>query len=290
MTIQHYNYILLIRRPPKNKYIMQKRLHFKKLTFGVCDNLIDLLIWQIALVGTSIGKSGPRGIHDAFREADQILSQINHKTLAATWYQLRKKKLLTYIKRKNVYNPQITDYGRKRIEETTPCYHKKRPWDKRIYLITYDIPEKSRKKRDKLRRFLIQLRCKLIQESVFLTPYNPRELIHNFDKKYEIPGTIIVSDVGRDGGIGETDIKDLLVNLYSLTKINERYEIFIKNTKRKNDKRMLLFEYLSILKDDPQLPFELLPKGWLGEKANGFYITIKKDYIFSVRGRLSKNI
>lgn len=269
---------------------MQKKLQFKKLTYGVCGNLIDLLIWQIALVGASIGKSGPRGIHEAFREADQLLSQINHKSLAATWYQLRKKNLLKYQKRQNIFNPEITVYGRKRLEKVIPGYDKKRPWDKRIYLVTYDIPEKYRKKRDLLRHFLSQLKCKMIQESIYLTPYNPRELINAFVIKNKIPGTIIVSDVGQDGGIGESDIKDLLVNLYSLGKLNDRYDNFIKNTKRKNDKRMLLFEYLSILKDDPQLPFELLPKGWFGEKANGLYIMIKRDYIFSMRGRLGINI
>lgn len=272
------------------KYIMKSTKVLKKVTYGLCGSLVDLLIWQIALVGASVGKTGPRGVREAFREADEILSKVNHKTLAATWYQLRKKNLLTYKKRQNIYNPQITGHGQKRLEKVIPCYHKKRPWDKRIYIITYDIPEKSRKKRDKLRRFLMQLKCKLIQESVFLTPYNPRELINIFVNNYDIPGTVIVSDVGKDGGVGEIDIKDLLVKIYLLEKLNERYENFIKNTKRENDKRMMLFKYLSILKDDPQLPFELLPKGWQGDKAYEIFEKIKKDYIFSMRGRLGKNI
>lgn len=254
----------------------------RKVTSKVCGSLLDLLLWHTALVGSSVGKTGPRGIHEAFREADEILQKVNYKTLSSTWYQLTKKRLLTYKKRKNIIIPEITNFGKKRLLQKFPEYHQKRPWDRKIYLITYDIPTSSNTKRSKLRRFLNQIGCKLLQESVYLTPYNPRQLIRTFDDKYKIPGTIIISDIGQDGGIGEIDIKDLLVKLYALEKLNERYENFIKNEKRKNDKRMLLFEYLSILKDDPQLPFELLPKGWQGKKAYETYEKIKKEYILSL--------
>lgn len=261
---------------------MNRKSLVKEITYGVCGSLIDLLLWQIFLVGASFGKSGPRGVHQAFQEADESLQGINHKTLAATWYQLTKKKLLTYHKRNNLYSPEITEFGQKRLKETLPHYHKRRPWDKRIYLITYDIPEKSHTKRDIFREFLKQMDCKLLQESTWLTPYNPRLLVKEFINKHKVPGAIIISDVGRDGGIGEENIQDLLVRLYSLEKLNERYEKFIRNIEEKNNTlRNLLFEYLSILKNDPQLPFLLLPKGWLGVKAYELYEKSKKEYILS---------
>jgi len=252
----------------------------KKITVGVCDSLVDFLIWYTALLGASIGKSGPAGVHQAFREADEFLEKVNHRTLASTWYQLTRKKLITYKKRENLYSPSVSEFGKKRLEETIPQYHKKRPWDGKIYLITYDIPEKANLKRDKFRYFLRKLGAKLLQESIFLTPYNPRQLINEFVQKYKIPGAIIVSDVGKDGGIGETSLQDLLMRLYDLEKLNERYETFMKNAQKKEKPiQYLLFEYLSILKDDPELPFELLPKGWLGEKAYILYERLKAKYI-----------
>lgn len=254
----------------------------RKVTSKVCGSLIDLILWEIALVGASVGKNDPRGVHEAFREADEILQRVNHQTLASAWYYLIKKQLLSYKKRENITTCEITNFGKKRLLQKFPEYHQKRPWDRKIYLVTYDIPTSSNTKRSKLRRFLNQIWCKLLQESVYLTPYNPRELIRIFDNKYKIPGTIIISDIGQDGGIGEIDIKDLLVKLYALEKLNQKYENFIKNAKRKSDKRMLLFEYLSILKEDPQLPFELLPRGWQGEKAYETYKKIKKEYILSL--------
>lgn len=255
----------------------------KGITFNVCGTLIDLLLWQIALVGVSVGKTGPRGVHEAFRQADEILQKVNHQTLASAWYQLTKKRLLTYKKRENIITAEITDFGKKRLLQKLPQYHMKRPWDKKIYLVTYDIPTGANTKRNKLRRFLNQIGCKLLQESVYLTPYNPRQHIGDFAKQNKIPGTIIISDVGSDGGVGETNIKDLLVKLYSLESINDRYEDFINKGKKKTlPHKNLLFEYLSILKDDPQLPFDLLPNGWSGEKAYETYKEVEIDYIFSL--------
>lgn len=254
----------------------------KKVTYGVCGSIIDLLIWQVALVGASFGKYGSRGVNQAFSEADEILENFNHHTLSVIWHQLTKKRLITYQKRQNLYSPEITKFGKKRLQETFPEYHKNRPWDKRIYLITYDIPESDHKKRDRFRIFLKRIGTKLLQESTFLTPYNPRQLINEFVNKSRVPGTIIVSDVGSDGGVGETSIQNLLVKLYSLEKLNDRYEEFIKKGQLKEARlRYLLFEYLSILKDDPQLPFELLPKDWLGEKAYSLYEKLKEKYIYT---------
>lgn len=259
---------------------METKRFIKKATWNICGSVIDLLIWQIALVGASVGKTGPRGVHEAFREADEILKNINHQTLASTWHQLTKKRLLTYKKNNNLYSPEITEFGRKRLLENFPTYQKIRPWNKRIYLIIYDIPEKYRTKRDRFRWFIKRIKTVLLTESTFLTPYNPRQLINEFVRKYKIPGTIIVSDIGSDGTIGETIIQDLLVKLYSLEELNDRYDTFIKNTKEKNKPvQSLLFEYLSILKDDPQLPFSLLPKGWLGDKAYLSYEELRRLYV-----------
>ena len=235
----------------------------KEITSGVFGSLVDIILWQIFLVGASIGKSGPRGISQAFREADEMLEKINHNTLSSTLHQISKKGYVVYKKRDGLYNFEISEFGKKRLSQNMPTYLVKRPWDQKIYIISYDIPEESHKKRDIFRNFLKRINCKLLQESVWLTPYNPRQLINELIKDKKIPGTIIVSDVGKDGGIGETRLGDLLVSLYSLGEINDRYEIFLNKAKvKKKYAKLMLIEYLSILQDDPQLPFEVLPSWW----------------------------
>lgn len=259
---------------------MGDRLSIKKLTYKVFGSLTDLLLWHIYLTGASIGKSGPRGITQAFREANEMLEKVNHQTFASIWYRLKKKRLITYEKRSNLYNPIITTFGKKRLAESLPTYHKTRPWDRKIYIISYDIYETAHQKRNKFRKYLQDLGCKKLQESVWLTPYNIRELLNEFIKKYNIPGTIIVSDVGKDGGIGETSIIDLITKLYNLENLNEKYEAFIRETKgQKRSVQYLLFEYLSILKEDPQLPFELLPPKYLATKAHSLFENLQNNYI-----------
>lgn len=255
---------------------MGKELSIKKISFEVFGSLADLLIWQIALVGVSFGKTnGPRGVYQAFQEADEILSKVNHHTLAATWHQLFKKRLLTYKKRENLYSVEITKFGLRRLKSHIPNYLKKRPWDRKVYLITYDVPEQEGNKRYLLRSVLKRLGAASLQESVWLTPYNPRKILNDFVEEYKIKASIIVSDIGKDGGIGETDLRDLLVKVYRLEELNDRYEEFIKKTRSGEiNSKYLLLEYLSILKDDPQLPFELLPSGWFGHKAYEQYLKL----------------
>lgn len=254
----------------------------KKVTYNVAGSLLDFLIWQMALVGSSVGKTGSKGVNEAFREADEILENINHRTLASAWKNLFNKELVTFKKRGNLYSASITDYGKKRLKEVFPQYQKERPWDNKIFLITYDIPEKARAKRNALRYYLFKINSRLLQESTFINPYNPRELVSQFVEKHKIPGTIIISDIGKDGGVGETTIQDLLIKVYSLDKLDERYKEFLNNTKNSKFTLIkLLFEYTAILKDDPQLPFRLLPIGWLGEKAYLKYEDLKKKYIYT---------
>jgi len=65
--------------------------------------------------------------------------------------------------------------------------------------------------------------------------------------------------------------------VYNLSGLNSRYINFIEDVKNKTivSKEQLLFTFLSILKDDPQIPFDLLSEDWVGDKA---YVLFK-DYL-----------
>lgn len=262
---------------------MENKVYLKKLTHGVFGSLADLILWNIYLAGSSFGKYGPRGIPQAFHEADEILEKYNHHTIAALWHQLKKKGCIIYQKRKDLYNPIITQYGRERLHQTIPSFHEKRPWDGKIYLVTYDIYETAHQKRNKLRRYLHDLGCRKLQESVWLSPYNIRELLNEYIQRNTIPGVILVSDIGKDGGVGETSLPELLTKVYELDTLDEKYETFIQNvSKKKKPFLHLIFDYLTILKEDPQLPFELLPSHYIGKRAYQLYQQLQNNYIQSL--------
>ncbi len=123
--------------------------------------------------------------------------------------------------------------------------------------------------------YLKRISAGLIQESVWLTPYNPRDILQKFIEERGLEGTIIISDIGPDGSIGDEDIKDLVTRVYKLDEINKLYQEFLEIYENsKLTPVEVHFAYLKILRKDPQLPFELLPSSWLGEKAYQVFLKI----------------
>ncbi len=243
----------------------------ERLTNGILNSSIDLLLFQIALVGASVGKRrSPQDVHKMFNEAFSFLEEINHHTVRSAWQRLRRQGLISVVEDRLYYRPVITAFGKKRLRHVVPTYQKVRPWDKRIYLVTYDIPESRRKDRDVFRSFLRDLDAAMLQISVWLTPYNPQALIEEFIRERDMGGTIIVSDTGTNGAVGKESITDLVVRVYNLERINAQYEEFLASYK-KLAPQQAIFSYLAILADDPQLPFELHPLWWEGDKAYKTY-------------------
>jgi len=187
-------------------------------------------------------------------------------------YDVIKNALITawkhrYIKRIRHALPEITEAGKRRLASVLPTYDETRTWDGRLHIVTYDIPEAKKKIRDRLRQRLQRIGCAKFQESVWITPYNPIDLLRAFLSDTDIGGTVIVSDLGRDASIGEETIEGLLTRIYHIKEINDRYEEWLERYENNSKGYEGLVKYLAILKDDPQLPFALLPKWWRGDKA-----------------------
>jgi len=252
---------------------MAKRTRFSRLTNGLFNSAADFLLFQVGLVGGSIGQTHTaRGAYKSLIEADEFLQGVNHETLRSAWQYLKRQGLVQTIKRDVFYEPIVTSAAKKRLKSLVPTYRKHRPWDKRIYIITYDIPEERSGSRDLLREQLKILGAASLQLSVWICPYNLESVLDDFVEKNNIGGTIIISDTGTDGGIGGTSIENLVVEVYNLESLNEKYREFLEMVKKKEaSKAFLATLYLSVLKDDPQLPFKLLPYWWLGDDAHRAY-------------------
>ena len=242
-------------------------------TEGIFAYTVDVALWlTVYLTHAAALQSRHRALSRAVWQADIFLDRWNYHTLRDAFNQARRVGLIKRSGRGRRTLPEITQAGRKRLEALLPSYHTKRVWDGRLYLITYDIPEKRRKDRDVLRSFIQQLGMGMLQESVWITPYDPRELLRKIVDDHHIAGSILVSDIGKDGSVGDEKIEDLLIRVYHLEDLNKRYEEFIDYF-QKGEKvgAHLYFSYLSILRVDPQLPFPLLPKWWKGDVANNLF-------------------
>ncbi|MBI5619649.1 CRISPR-associated endonuclease Cas2 [Candidatus Gottesmanbacteria bacterium] len=235
----------------------------------IFSTVVDLSLWIAVYVATLGLPQSPHAV--AFRAklaADRFLSQWNYETIMRAITHARRRKLLAPAVRRRHALPEITLEGRRRLSKIIPVYDEKRVWDARMHIITYDIPEKQHKERDALRDFIRTIGAAKLQYSVWITPYNPIDTLRTFIHEHRLVGTIIVSDMGSDASIGEEDLRSLVARVWRLDILNDRYTEWIKETKRSEHlDHWMLIAFLTILKDDPQLPFELLPRWWNGDKA-----------------------
>lgn len=237
------------------------------LSEGLFAHAFDAALWLnvyiVALSGVS--RSGRRSAWWAGDETDRFLEDINYQAIKNAVVTAMKKGLL----QTNIRNapPEITEAGKKRLDALLPRYDEKRVWDGQLHLITYDIPESKRQDRNVLRRRLYRLGCAKLQESVWVTPYNPIDTLRSFIDEEGLIGTVIVSALGKDSSIGEEDLVSLLVRIHRLNELNNRYANWLDVYKQGVIDQGGLIAYLSILKDDPQLPFALLPTWWKGDEA-----------------------
>jgi DNA-binding transcriptional regulator PaaX len=268
----------------KKEKLSEKRLRrkkVKKLTFGVTDALTNIALYSI-YVGANMlaeGGKGPVTVNRAFDKADSWIGKLDAKKLRRALYNLHQQGLITSVREAAVL-PKITENGINKIKNILPAYDEKRVWDKNLYTIYYDIPIQKNNKRNILREYLKKLKAVKLQDSIYLTPYNPENIIDKIINEYNIEGQILISTINPYKGLKNIgNIKDFLWDIYGLEKVNRKYKKFIEKKKRsdkaelKQHKMKIAFEYFSILEDDPQIPFELLSDKYLGDEA---YLLYKK--------------
>ncbi len=237
------------------------------LTEGVFSYVVDVSLWITAY---TLELTVPRPTKDLWKaqaEADRLLRHINYDVLKDA---LKRARARGWIKKPHHRNalPEITKEGRERLASLVPKYREKRTWDERMYLVTYDIPETHRKQRNILRESLLQLGCGRLQDSVWMTPYDPADVLTEVIQQNNLQGTVILSTIGKDGSIGDENLHELIIRIYHLDELNNRYKTWIQEAKSsKRIDHWMILKYLSILQDDPQLPFFLLPSWWHGDSA-----------------------
>lgn len=251
------------------------KVAIKKITEGVLKEVVDLTLWYIAYLGASTVNFS-RTTWQSRVAADRFVEEVNYESIKNALEYLRKKGFVKRGNHKKAW-PQVTAEGKKRLESILPQYIPQRTWDGKIYLLTYDIPEKRKKDRELVRKFARRLGMGMLQESVWITPYNPRDILADFIAERHLQDTIIISDIGKDGTIGEEDLKSLVSRVYKLDRLNDLYRDYISDVESGHIRNPIQkqFGFLSILTQDPQLPRDLLPKDWMGNKAFQSYMKVK---------------
>lgn len=261
------------KKAEKLKSRKEVRKKIARLTFGVLDKLQDLILFQVWFME----EFSPLSSHSfpaAMKRLDLRLGGYDPDRIYNNFYKLRTKGWL---------DPdwKLTKEGWKRLKKMLPQYKKPSDWDGKWYIVTFDIPEASRKRRDAFRERLKRLGFGKLQASVWISPLNYLANIESLVKFYHMENWVIPSATDK---LGRETSEELAERVWPLERINQRYEDFISECKNlfrgekghRPNKFKIQMDYLRILKEDPQLPEDLLPGDWRGKKAHKFYQKLLK--------------
>ncbi len=249
-----------------------------RVSEGLFETVTDTLLFTTYL---SLTHMTVRNAYQAFRageESHRMLDEINYQTIKKVTYNMITKGLLKRISKEGREEIAITKFGRERLDAIIPVYRVHRPWDGHLYLVSYDIPTQANDARNLLREYIRKTGGALLQESLWINPYNPSHILSDFVAEHDIPGSVLVSKLGKDGSVGDEKLPDLIRRVYRLDDLAVRYESFL-NAYTKRDKQTFYpleaaMSYLPTLKDDPQLPFPLEPDDFPAARAYQRYIQL----------------
>lgn len=239
------------------------------LTKGLISNFVDFVLFETKL----------------FEEF--ATDPLALRSLRLTLRKIHKVAGLTSIKERNaIYNARkagwikkdgtLTKEGREKLNQILPFYQRPRKWDGKWYLVIFDIPEKIKFKREILRGKLKKLGFGQLQASVWLSPFNYLNNILEIIKFYKLEPYVILSETDK---LGQEGSRPLAQRVWKLNKINTKYKEFIQKYSplKEYSKFELEVDFFSILRKDPQLPFDLLSPEWKGEEVHTLYKKLSKN-------------
>lgn len=243
-------------------------------TFGMINTITDFVLFNLEILAEIV--VAPPGSYS--------MSSMQNR-LAMAGLKADSKTVSNVIARARSHgwlkkDMKLTEEGKKRLEELFPVPLTRKPWDKTWHLVIFDIPERLRYKRNILREKLRNLGFGELQKSVWVSPINYLPLLEKIIIELQIDSYVIFSQTTK---IGREDAQELAEKIWGLEKINKEYKKFIsewEKTANKQKRPFLQLMYLSVLSQDPQLPQELLPEDWMGDRAHKLIKTSKHNLLF----------
>jgi phenylacetic acid degradation operon negative regulatory protein len=155
----------------------------------------------------------------------------------------------------------------------------KEKWDGKWRILSYEIPEKKRELRDKLRREVSGWGLGPWHRSFWLTPHPIIDSLRSLVSQKEEEQYIQAFESEHVFG----DRAVLIEKVWGIAQLDKRYrELFKKwhdtlaKEGSKTDKfKRVISDYISILREDPGLPVELVGEKWIGYESFNIYKEIR---------------
>lgn len=175
---------------------------------------------------------------------------------------------------------KLTDKGYKEFSLEVPFIrYLKDSWDGKWRILSYEIPEKKRDLRDRLRRQVSGWGLGPWHRSFWLTPHpiidNLKELVHGKEEE------AFVQAFEADHVFG--DRATLIEKVWGKEVLEKKYRelfktwhlILSKDEEKWQKFQRVCTEYLTVLRLDPGLPKELVGGSWIGFEAFGIFKEIR---------------
>ncbi len=175
---------------------------------------------------------------------------------------------------------QLTDKGYDELSLEFPfCRFLRTSWDGKWRILSYEIPEKKREIRDRLRREVAGWGLGPWHRSFWITPHpiipNLKALVSNREEE------TYVQAFESDHVFGDRGI--LISKVWETSELEKRYRQLFKvwhdtlssDNTNVSKLQIIISEYVSILRQDPGLPPQLLGSNWIGYEGFKIYKEIR---------------
>lgn len=152
-------------------------------------------------------------------------------------------------------------------------------WDGKWRVLSYEIPEKKRDLRDRLRREVAGWGLGPWHRSFWLTPHPIIENLRNLVTGKEEEKYIQAFEGGHSFG----DKEILIEKVWAKSELEKKYRqlfrswhlILSSNEDKLVKLKKVVLEFVNLLRMDPGLPKELIGEGWIGFEAFNIYKEIR---------------
>lgn len=244
----------------------------------------DYLLLSLALTGDILDHTVGRG--SAARRFGDITLLISDDYKAENYLKVVSRMLATeeierIVKKDGKPYLRLTSFGQKSLSRDFALDRLGKRWDGRWVVVIFDIPEQDRWVRDKLRPDLYSLGFRMLQESVWISPFPIAEDIREYLINSGLAGQALVMVGPWMLAGGE---KNIARKVFKIDQINGEYQLMLEVYKEEKDREKaakdFLSSYLDTLVRDPFLPEALLPDDWVGKRAQKLFQELSKNYLF----------
>jgi len=152
-------------------------------------------------------------------------------------------------------------------------------WDGKWRIISYEIPEKKREIRDRLRREMQGWGLGPWHRSFWLTPHPIIETLRQLVSQKDEEKYIQAFEAEHSFGGREV----LIEKVWKKTEIDKKYRAMFKkwhdilstDEEKTNKFKKVIANYIDLLRLDPGLPVELIGEKWIGFEALSIFKEIK---------------